>query len=222
MWPSIDNLSQVIDSKLRAFASSADLAATVIARALHKRLRRSCVLTEWRARIFAGKVVYKKDILDLFLRTEFEYSFKYDGTNVGVGDDLRLRGRKTLIPQDAETYQRVTLDHAKACLGKTNAVKHELMLDDKVRLVIHGELMCNANKFDYSERKLVAKFFAFGATIQMAEVSLLQPCKTPWCLVLFWFCFTFCFICYRTQSCSQRLNMNKSSTKLLQNWQPKG
>ena len=219
MWPSIDNLSQVLDYKLRAFASSADLAATVIVRALHKRLRRSAVLTEWRARIFAGKVVYKKDILDLFLRTELEYSFKYDGTNVGVGDDLRLRGRKTLIPQDAETYQRVTLDHAKACLGKTNDVKHELMLDDKVRLVIHGELMCNANKFDYSERKLVAKFFAFGATIQMAEVSLLQPCKTPWCLVLVWFCFTFCFMCfmcYRTQSLPRR-SKSKSSTKLLQN-----
>lgn len=174
MWPSIDNLSQVLEVKLRAYASSADLAATVIVRALHKRLRRSFVLTEWRARIFAGKVVYKKDILDLFLRTELEYSFKYDGTNVGVGDDLRLRGRKTLIPQDAETYQRVTLDHAKSCLDKTQAVKHELMLDDQVRLVIHGELMCNANKFDYLERELVAKFFVFGATIQVSKVSSSQ------------------------------------------------
>lgn len=143
----------------------------MLAHAYTQRLKGSCALIEFRSMIYRRKLVYIRDVLNLFLREKIHYSFKYDGTNVGVGDDLRLRGRKTLILPDAETYQRVSLDHAKACLEKTRVVKQKLMLEDQLQLIVHGELMCNPNKFDYTKRDLVAKFFAFGATIHSIEVG---------------------------------------------------
>lgn len=98
---------------------------------------------------------------------------KLDGTNLGVRCDGVVFGRRLRV--NGDSYQKIALKDAIPSLTAVQAVKSSIAStirlggfdnDDEVPMpVLYGELMCNPDKFDYTERGMSRKFFCFGAVL---------------------------------------------------------
>lgn len=98
---------------------------------------------------------------------------KLDGTNLGICYDGTIFGRRQKV--EGTSYQRIHLPLATPNTAAIKSVKEAIADSIGVgtlpRLIIYGELMCNAGKFrHYTEQNMDGKWLAFG--IKMAGMSV--------------------------------------------------
>lgn len=102
-----------------------------------------------------------------FLSRHFCAVEKLDGTNLGVrSGDGAVFGRRYRVTED--TYQNVPLKGTIPSAKQVTAIKETMVGDaggNSIELMLYGELMCNPNKFDYSQRSMGHRFYCFGAVL---------------------------------------------------------
>ena len=110
----------------------------------------------------------KDHLEDIFLKPGVCATEKFDGTNVAKDEDGHIYGRRMIISEDKNFYQKTPLDAVKSAnVGK---VKKEIlnlakMKENNVKqFFLYGELICN-HLYDYDERNLFGKWLVFGARV---------------------------------------------------------
>lgn len=109
-------------------------------------------------------------------KSSFAASCKYDGTNVGKDDKGTKYGRNQTIITNS--YQKVSLDQLDNLNVK--AIKEDFLNltgieSEKIeRFNLYGELMCNSNLYDYSEKKISKTHQLFGAILKPSEAKFSQ------------------------------------------------
>ena len=181
-WPAIDHYPTWLCDKVQRFLRSAHAAASTIARAW--RLQRgipALVTDEPAARLPSPRhCVYRRDAIAAL--SGGTATAKLDGTNVGKGVDGTLYGRRWVIAEGTETYQKVPLGSVRAAdvLAVRDAVagalreaggaaEAEALGAGACRFVVYGELMCNPGLYDYSEAGLAGAWLAFGVVVVLQE-----------------------------------------------------
>lgn len=110
-------------------------------------------------------------------KTKVSASVKYDGTNFGKDEEKTLYGRNFTVAEEQASYQHThlaflrkegELDVGKAKSALEAELEREANADGLVslevaKLVVYGELMCNASLYDYDAKRLNGKWLAFGA-----------------------------------------------------------
>ena len=182
-WPKIPNVSQTVESRVKQFIASGNLAQRVISscwRHYKQSLTRNKwmdLYREWKGRLERNRVSTSRDFHDYFLEAKCCATQKFDGTNVGVTEDGLMLGRRLVIPNESDKYQSTTLKHVKEALAQVTAVKsvilqntHASTNSGRFHCTLYGELMCNGARFDYATRNLGGKFALFGLIFRDTEV----------------------------------------------------
>jgi hypothetical protein len=202
-WPSIANVSSLIDRHIDYALTSFNQAQLLIATAWrHRRLepgharhadatQLAQVMNGFRGRRLAGHLHSSRDFHAFFTSLPCVASQKFDGTNVGVTEDGLMLGRRMVIASNATSYCGTAVAAVKAALGKVEAVKRGLMLApaagaaadaaaeaaadyQRLHCTVYGELMCNGKRFDYAARGLSGAFTCFGVILRGTQ----QVCMT--------------------------------------------
>jgi hypothetical protein len=184
-WPSIPNVSALIDRHVDYGLTSFTCAQTLVAAswrhhrcqdARHK-ARLAEVVREFRGRRLAGHLLSSHDFHAFFTSMPVVASQKFDGNNVGITEDRLILGRRTVIPSDTVKYCGVATDAVKASLDKVGAVKAGSLMPAKdavqacadckrLHCTVYGELMCNGQRFDYAARNLGGAYTCFGVILR--------------------------------------------------------
>lgn len=189
-WPSIENLGVKFAQSVFRRQDTLSLVAVAIQRwyRFHARRRRessvaSAVRVPWQPLVAGKPFVTLSEVSSWALGARKQLGMisgvvsvaeKLDGTNVGVSDRGALIGRRHLISPGAITYQRAPLSSIpiEAAARVNTALSHALGYDSdsglKLRTVLYGELMCNPEKFGYTQRGLT-RWYCFGARVWLEE-----------------------------------------------------
>jgi hypothetical protein len=182
-WPSIPNVSALIDRHVDYGLASFSCAQTLVAASwrhhrcqdVRHKARLAEVVREFRGRRLAGHLLSSRDFHAFFTSMPVVASQKFDGTNVGITEDGLILGRRTVIPSDTVKYCGVATDAVKASLDKVAAVKAGLLMPAKdavqagaqrLHCTVYGELMCNGQRFDYAARNLGGAYTCFGVILR--------------------------------------------------------
>eukprot|EP00977_Amphora_coffeiformis_P015831 scaffold4743_cov171-Amphora_coffeaeformis.AAC.4 len=97
---------------------------------------------------------------------------KLDGTNLGVRCDGAIFGRRLQVM--GNTYQSVPLEGILPETATVLDVKKELVAEGDTscaifQLLLYGELMCNADRYNYEKRGMGKRWYAFGALLQIQD-----------------------------------------------------
>ena len=117
---------------------------------------------------FKEEAMRIKGLTKIFLNQKVFATEKLDGTNVGKDELGQMYGRRCLIGNLSEFYQKTSLKKVKqADIAKLKIyLCNEASIDqNKIQnFLVYGELMCNSI-YDYKERDLVGEWRVFGAII---------------------------------------------------------
>ena len=126
---------------------------------------------------FKEEAMRVEGLQKIFLNQKVFATEKLDGTNVGKDESGQMYGRRCLIGNLSEFYQKTSLKKVKqADIAK---LKIDLCIEasidqDKIQnFLVYGELMCNSI-YDYKERDLVGEWRVFGAMIVAGEDSSVE------------------------------------------------
>jgi len=126
---------------------------------------------------FKEEAMRVEGLQKIFLNQKVFATEKLDGTNVGKDESGQMYGRRCLIGNLSEFYQKTSLKKVKqADIAKLKIdLCNEASIDqDKIQnFLVYGELMCNSI-YDYKERDLVGEWRVFGAMIVAGEDSSVE------------------------------------------------
>ena len=116
-----------------------------------------------------------RDVTKYLMEEEFTYMEKFDGTNIAKDKNGCIYTRRTQLDRNVNEFIGTSLENVKKIDVKSF---HDLMSDivgDGVKnTIVFGELMCNNNIHDYTERGMNARWIMFGCIMVLEDENNLS------------------------------------------------
>ena len=189
-WPSFNNWSVAYAEHANRNIKMLEVPVTLIQRVFRQRgkqrsaMRLYPIVIERRPYSVRACVNYlttrKTGDEDPLLDSEVFAYEKLDGTNLGVRCDGAIFGRRQRVT--GSSYAKVPLDGTVPDSTVIQNIKENIFnevgitttttssSDTLPKLLIYGELMINKDRYQYDERNLSEKWFAFGAVLHYDDV----------------------------------------------------
>lgn len=169
-WPSIEQFPREVAYHVKQFLGDAVAAAIVVQRAHRGAGAMPMAMADANAR---RKLEKRYDLRAWLLNGAVTAGEKYDGTNVGVLRDGTLLGRRLVIENTANSYQKCDLTTLRSL--DTAGVLDELVAlgangASVQRAALYGELCCNS-LYTYVHEGVHKGWIAFGALVEFADAS---------------------------------------------------